>query len=314
MRGVNRLPLNLGRLLAGCAAGAGLLLAALLLATLTSVPVASEPQQIARALPVAAQARLWTGPDGRALPFASDEATMEFLRRAKVKDVKTISVGITGPQKVLLELEGVRAHAHFNYVDVDKQVATFSGGKREVGFRDSHHFQSAAYELAKLLGLDNVPPGVERRVQGQVGTLTIWIENSFTEKDRLKNKLAPPKPQDWIRQKQNMRVFDNLIHNIDRNQGNMLYDANWKLWMIDHTRAFRRKDDLLDPPEIELCGRNLWRSLRDLNEAEVRVRLQPYLRGIEIDALLKRRAKLIALIERQIQKAGEIATIFADEK
>jgi hypothetical protein len=45
----------------------------------------------------------------------------------------------------------------------------------------------------------------------------------------------------------------------------------------------------------------------------VRARLNPYLRGIEIDALLKRRIKLIALIESQIKKAGENATLFADE-
>jgi hypothetical protein len=36
-----------------------------------------------------------------------------------------------------------------------------------------------------------------------------------------------------------MRVFDQLIYNTDRNTGNVLYDTGWRLWGIDHTRAFR---------------------------------------------------------------------------
>ena len=40
-----------------------------------------------------------------------------------------------------------------------------------------------------------------------------------------------------------MRVFDELIANTDRNQGNMLIDKQWKLWLIDHTRGFRTTSD-----------------------------------------------------------------------
>ena len=39
-------------------------------------------------------------------------------------------------------------------------------------------------------------------------------------------------------QLQVVRVFDELIQNRDRNQGNILWTSDWKMWLIDHTRAF----------------------------------------------------------------------------
>ena len=51
--------------------------------------------------------------------------------------------------------------------------------------------------------------------------------------------------------KQNYRrlVFDELIRNKDRNQGNLLWTRNWTLWLIDHTRAFRLGKDLMKPEQ-----------------------------------------------------------------
>ena len=40
-----------------------------------------------------------------------------------------------------------------------------------------------------------------------------------------------------------LRIFDELIQNRDRNTGNLLWTTDWKMWMIDHTRAFRLGDD-----------------------------------------------------------------------
>ena len=41
-----------------------------------------------------------------------------------------------------------------------------------------------------------------------------------------------------------MKLFDQLIANIDRNQGNLLYDADWHLFLIDHSRAFTTRTSL----------------------------------------------------------------------
>ena len=44
-----------------------------------------------------------------------------------------------------------------------------------------------------------------------------------------------------------MQLFDQLISNVDRNQGNIVYTKDWRLWLIDHTRAFRKNTELEDP-------------------------------------------------------------------
>lgn len=253
---------------------------------------------------------VWLGPEGKPLPFATDQEFLEFLRTAKMKSMKSISSGITAPKKVLLEKDGVQAHAHFNYVDEEEPVKVFADGSRMQRFRDSYKFQGAAYELAKILGLDNVPPAVERRLAGYAGSLSVWIEGAMTDEQRRKEKKTPPDMTRWMHQMEIMHVFDSLIFNTDRNFGNVLIDKDWKVWLIDHTRAFRPDDTLKSPENIHGCERGLFQRLKELDESAVRTRLKPYLRGYEIDAILKRRVKLVEYIEDLIRKNGEDTVLF----
>jgi hypothetical protein len=255
-------------------------------------------------------ARVWLDVDGKPLPFKTDEEVMEFLRTAKVKDKRNTSRGITRPYKVLLEKDGLRVHAAFRTVNEQKDMVRLRGGRVEMFFRDSYIFECAAYALAGLLGLDNVPPVVERRIGGQSGSLQIWVEQSMTEMDRLKQKIAPQEALRWNRQIQTMRVFDHLIFNTDRNQGNIVIDQDWKLWMIDHTRAFRRSEELENPENIRQCDRKLFERLQTLDPAETHRRLDKYLYGVEIDALLKRRARIVEVIRQRVAEQGESQVLY----
>ena len=40
-------------------------------------------------------------------------------------------------------------------------------------------------------------------------------------------------------------MFDNLICNVDPNLGNWLVDPSWNLILIDHTRSFTTKKDMV---------------------------------------------------------------------
>ena len=107
-----------------------------------------------------------------------------------------------------------------------------------------------------------------------------------------------------------MHIFDNLVYNTDRNMGNILIDPNWKLWMIDHTRAFRRYPDLMETSRIVICERGLFEKLQQLNEAALKAALKDSLRSYEIEAILKRRDKLVTLIREVIADRGEDKTLF----
>lgn len=260
--------------------------------------------------PAGAQARVWRGADGEALPFASDAEVMEFLRTARVVSMKDIGEGVTLPQKVLLEKDGVRANAVFRTIDKEQTVARLGPKHRDMFFRDAYVFECAAYELGRMLGLDNIPPVVERKIGSSSGSLQIWLEQATTETKRAKQGLMPPDIEAWQRQMQIVWMFDALIHNTDRNAGNLLIDRDWKVWMIDHTRAFRRVPDLIGPEKILRCDRALVDRIRALDPAETRRRLAPFLRAHEIDALLARRDKLLALVRDLIREKGEAEALF----
>ncbi|MEP6993755.1 MAG: hypothetical protein ABI968_04460 [Acidobacteriota bacterium] len=257
-----------------------------------------------------AAAMRWTDPDGKTLPFASDDELLVFLRTADVQSEKELSGGITVPKKLLLEKDGVRANAVFRDVHEEKSGATFSGGVGDLFFRDNYVFEPAAYELSRLLGLDNVPPATLRKLHGKKGSVQIWVEHAMTETKRVKDKIEPPDEARWKKQLQMMNVFDALVYNTDRNRGNILITPDWKLWMIDHTRAFRRNTELQDAAALKQCERGMYEKLKALDEAVARERLKEYLSNLEINAMLKRRKLILERLDQLIVGNGEDAVLY----
>ncbi|MGH9792999.1 MAG: metallophosphoesterase [Candidatus Acidiferrales bacterium] len=253
----------------------------------------------------------WMGPEGEPLPFKNASEAEEFLRTAEVVSVRDVGSGITRPKKVLLEKEGVRMHAIFRKVNEDTEEARLATGRKIRNFRDSYVFEIAAYELATMLGIENVPPAVQRSVKGDAGSLQMWIENAMSEVDRQKKKIKPPDVQDWNHQLQTMRLFDLLIYNWDRHMNNMLIDPQWRLWMVDHTRSFRRELDTPYLDQVILCDRTVWQRLRDLDDKTIRDRLGRYLRPGELDALLERRERIVAYLEGIIAARGAETVLFS---
>ena len=79
-----------------------------------------------------------------------------------------------------------------------------------------------------------------------------------------------------------MRIWDELIQNRDRNQGNILWTNDWTMWLIDHTRAFRLGKELLKPEDLTRIDRGLLTRLKGLTEESVAKAVG--------DSLLERRA------------------------
>ncbi len=201
-------------------------------------------------------------------PFTSPDEAVEFLRTAKVIRVEPVGSGTTRPNKVLLEKDGLRLSAIFHQIDRQQRDVRVGNQFFRV-FYDSYMAQCAAYDLARVLGLDNVPPTVLRRIKGRDGSLQLWVEGAMTEKRRGAQGLRPPNTRRWIFQLQVMRLFDNLIYNDDRNSGNMVIDSGWKLWMIDHSRSFQRLTKLRDPGRVTMVERSLWQRLRNLDDDQI---------------------------------------------
>jgi len=256
------------------------------------------------------QLTLWKGVDGQPLPFHSHEEVKDFLKTAEVVELEDIPTGVTHPRKATLEKDGIRMHAVYRDVDVYKQRWDDPKHGPRMDFRDNCIYECAAYELSVLLGMDIVPPTVPRELEDKKGTLQVWIEGAMTEADRAAGNVKPPLRWRWMMQQQVMALFDQLIFNDDRNQGNMLIDKDWKVWLIDHTRAFRTFSKPSNPQLVRYCEKNMLENLKKLEKAEVEEKLGTYLSQKEREALLKRRDVLVKHIDKLIKDKGEKDVVF----
>ncbi len=233
------------------------------------------------------------------------EQREEFLRTAEVVKTQRASKGITGVLRATLKSrDGSLTHdAAIQCIDERKSQFQTNRGT-ELNFRDSYKFNIAAYKLGLMLGLDMIPPHVERSYSGSSGCFSWWVDNVLMDEgERLKKKVAPPDQNEFNAQYSIVQVFDQLIYNTDRNVGNLLITKDWMLWMIDHGRAFRMHHDLPNPKILKMCERRLLAKMRELTEPALKAELGSYLTGMEIQAVLKRRDKIVA----HFDKAGQSA-------
>jgi hypothetical protein len=270
--------------------------------------VASLAIALACLVPAAASVQ---APAAQPRPALTTDEMRRFLLTAKVLSAKRTSKGINEAYRLTLS-DGVLTHdAGFNSVDRRKQSMEFQKGQAELNFVDSYHYNIAAYGLAELLGLESMTPVVvERSWQGRKGAVSWWVDAKWDEQDRRKLALKPPDSEAWARQNSRMWVFAALVHDTDRNQGNILITEDWKLWMIDFTRAFRLWNALANPSHLQRCDRLLLDRLRTLTAAAIKERTDPHLSEWEIKAVLDRRDLLIAHFAKLIAERGEANVLF----
>jgi hypothetical protein len=258
---------------------------------MAAVPAAHPPRQApASSPPVVAAAA--------PAPIPTADADVErFLLKANIVRTRGAGKGITNSLRATLT-DGVVTHdVHIQTIDEAKREFRSDQGV-EFNFRDSWTFNVAAYRIDRLLGLRLVPVSVERRWRSTLGAFTWWVDDvQMDEAERLKRKLQSPDPQTWNEEMQMLRLFDQLIYNIDRNLGNLVITKDWGIWAIDHTRAFRTAQTLKTPGNIARCDRQVFARLKELDRATLRRAVGTYLNQFEIDAILKRRDAIVKIIE-----------------
>lgn len=242
-------------------------------------------------------------------PSLTCQAIEEFLRTAKIGKKRVTPVGVTQPLRATLDDGKMEHDASIQVVDVE-EGGVQTGRGVEANFRDTWKFNVAAYELAKMLGLNMVPPYVERKIDGQPGSLSWWITDAIMERDREAKKLVPADVEPFMKQGFAAIVFHELIRDTDANKSNILITPDWQLWMIDFTRAFREDKTLLYPKTLKMSDRKLLANMRGLTEATVKQKLGRWLGRAEVTGLLARRDLIVAFFDKEIAEKGEAAVLY----
>jgi len=238
-------------------------------------------------------------------------AEMEvFLLNANIVSKKELGMGVTNSMRATLSDGKLEHLAHIQSIDETKAEFKTSRGT-ELNFKDTYKYNIAAYRLDKILDLNMIPVSVERKVAGKSSAVTWWVDDKmFDEVDRVKQGIAPPDLDAWNKQMYVVRVFDQLIDNTDRNLGNLVIDKQWRMWMIDHTRAFRTITKIPNEANLVMCDRRLLANMRKLDEDTLNEQLRPYLTKTEIKAMLARRDKIVKFFEEAVTQKGEGAVMY----
>jgi len=247
---------------------------------------------------------------GKAL-FSDDASREAFLLQGKIVRDRSAGEGLTGSRRVTLRRGEVEHDAHVQTHDEYKALVRFPSGT-QLDFRDTWRNNVAAYRLDRLLGLGMVPTTVVRDYVNERGAWTWWVDDVIMdEKERYLSHKAPPDPVLWNRQIFVVRLFDQLIYNFDRTLENLLIDSHWRVWMIDHTRAFKIFKDLREPKDLApTCERHLLAALRTLDKPTLEKVMDDLLDGTQIDGLLARRDTIVRHYDDEIAKLGEDAVLY----
>jgi hypothetical protein len=243
-------------------------------------------------------------------PTLTKEQIKQFLLTAKVIKSEQAKKGITQTLRLTLSDGTVTHDASFQKIDEHKPRMELASGT-ELGFVDSYKYNIAAYQLAEMLGLDDmVPVYVERKWRGDTGSLSWWLPVKMDEKERVAQKIAVPDPDAWNNQMYKVRVLDQLVYDSDPNLTNVLITDDWKIWRIDFTRAFRLHKELKSASDLAHCDRQLFGKLKALNQDELTEKTKRYLTKDEVKALMVRRDKIVEQFQKLIAEKGENEVLY----
>jgi len=221
----------------------------------------------------------------------------DYLKKAEIVRVEKDKImGRTAPWKVTLDNGEVSRKGYFKYIDRSRPKIP----------PDSFKYEIAAYELSKLLGLEIIPPIVEREIEGIKGSLQIGVKEFITESYRKRSGDIPPDAIKFQRTIETIRIFENLVYDECNDEDDIFIQKDdWKVWRVDFTEAFFPSPELILNCELTCCSRKLYENLQNLLDEMIKTRLSPYLNKKEIKTLLERKNIILKKIKKLIKERGK---------
>lgn len=259
---------------------------------------------------------------GFALPLFSQFTSEELAERPKWEDfllnaniIKEVQLtgpeAVTSPWRLTLEKEGVTRDALWKNPE-----------GRMKGYIEGWKYEIAAYLFDKYLGLNMVPPTVEKKFRNNRGSCCLWVTYWKTLRIVQEEKIKKPsyKIFGWNRAINLQRFFDNLIGNEDRHLNNYLIMEDWRVILIDHSRSFRtgkkwttelpygekNKEGLV----LKEMPKDMFEKTKAITYDVIKGFMGDNLTDDEINAVLARKELIIQHINKLIEKNGEANVLY----
>jgi hypothetical protein len=242
---------------------------------------------------------LWTDNDASVAPVEPREPREpagppaenpeDFLRNGKVGTIVRGSLwGRTAPWTIVL-IEGTASKkAVFKYID----------RPRPDPLADSYRYELAAYALSLRLGLDLIPPVVEREIEGAKGSIQVFLEGAISESARIRQGLEPKDPEAFRKSLDAVRIFGLLVGDgCDKPDDTLIDPWTWHVSRVDFSQAFPPSPDLGADCGITGDWSDIRGKLRKLDDGALGESMSPYLGKDEIAGLISRKARLIAFLD-----------------
>jgi hypothetical protein len=268
----------------------------------TSLPFAEPPQ-----------GEGWAG----GFVHLADAEMERVLSEAEVVDRTKVSRGHQRAELWELKGEGLHLRGVFKDIEEDEPTAGRASPRR-------YEHEVAAYKLDRMLGLGLVPVAVLRDSEAGPGALRAVVETALDLVSvRSEQDLQGAGPEETIRaiaesyglgidelreQVVRVRVFDGLIGNQEREDVDKLFvPSEGHVCLVDHEQAFPLSTEL-DPALLQPCRpmpADLRNALMMLDAGELRSNLGGYLTEGQIDAVLKRRDRVLELCGSEVAQLLE---------
>lgn len=246
--------------------------------------------------------------------LAQREEIEGFLLTADIIRAEEIGEGVTKPKRLYLKKGDEETSGCWKNVK----------GKH-MGNQEGWQYEIAAYRFDKLLGIDMIPPTVEREFDGKKGSLQLWVTTPYSLLTIMEENI--PMPTTGIgalrvnRAKYIVRAFDSLIGNADRTQQNLRYTEDWRTILIDHSQCFQSakkhtknlmygKKGIKEKQLFRSLPRSFVDNIKALNFEKIKTAVGPYLTDKEIKAVLARKELLLKEIEGMISEQGEDKVLY----
>ncbi len=217
-----------------------------------------------------------------------------LLENAEVVSMKELGTGANNPKRVTLR-QGERT--------LRGLWKPITRGPKEWAW-ESYETEVAAYQIDRMLGLDMVPPTVVREIDGQKGSLQLWVDGCRLYEDVEGDD---HETVSWEQQMSHMRVFDAVIGNWARGPRDYMVDDDWNVVLIDHSQAFSSShylDEQLDKlPSI--FDREQMESMKHWDVEYLSFRFGRLLLTPQVDAIIIRRDALVRYVDNLVENRGD---------